>query len=504
MTASTDSHLLNIFKSITPHSSESDVEQKVVIPLLRLLGYSERDWRTQVVINKSKLDFLVHPPDLVIPYPPFLVIEVKAPSKKITHNGWQINSYLRKTGAVLGLLTNGYRFCILYNYQGEVVTIAEYTQTNLPNQFDFFYKVLSRRNCLIFNKKLHQSQQQVYLKLVKFMIKVSGSEAMLGLFRKTKLFSGDTQDVGEKLKTEKLPASIVDTQKEKHKPMIITVFNNKGGVGKTTTTINLAAALNKLGKRVLLVDIDAQANLTMGLGIDPLDDVELQGKKDITHLLLEPRTKLEDVIYKKRWEDVELDFIPSHIRLSRMESTLIQTVDSDRLLAKKLKKHGYDFVLIDPPPSFGKVNAISMMASSAILIPTQLSAYPIRALEYVLDRTNEVEQLKDEPLPILGIAVSMYDQRSSSFNLSMTERLFHTLQRIDGADKVELFPESTWIPRLNIVSVCQDKGYPLYQAEFDDQLTAQEKEAAQKALERYMELAQHLIEVTQKVTQGEA
>jgi cellulose biosynthesis protein BcsQ len=181
-----------------------------------------------------------------------------------------------------------------------------------------------------------------------------------------------------------------------------------------------------------------------------------------------------------------------------MESTLIQTVDSDRLLAKKLKKHDYDFVLIDPPPSFGKVNNISMMASSAILIPTQLSAYPIRALEYVLDRVSEVEQLKEEPLPILGITVSMYDQRSTSFNLSMTEKMFDLLQKSGGANRAELFPESTWIPRLNIISVCQDKGYPLYQAEFDKELTSNQKEGAQKILERYMELAKHLIKVTQK------
>jgi cellulose biosynthesis protein BcsQ len=123
-----------------------------------------------------------------------------------------------------------------------------------------------------------------------------------------------------------------------------------------------------------LIDIDAQANLSTGLGINPLDDVELAGKKDITHLLVEPKTKLEDVIYSKRWGDIQLDVVPSHIRLSRMESRLIQMVDSDRVLAKKLKQHDYDYIFIDPPPSFGKVNGISLMASSGILI--QLNFHP--------------------------------------------------------------------------------------------------------------------------------
>jgi cellulose biosynthesis protein BcsQ len=498
MTVSKDLHLLNIFKSITPLSSESDVEQKVVIPLLRLLGYNDIDWQSQVMIANSKPDFLVHPPDAAVQHPPYLVIEVKASSKKLSQRVWQINGYMRKLGSVLGLLTNGYQFYVFYNYQGQIVTIAEYTSETLINDFTVFYKIVCKKSCLIFSRKLYQSQQQVHGKFINFIAKVSANENMLGLFSKKKSSSGETRQLEERLEAEPASISPANTSKEKPQSMIITVFNNKGGVGKTTTTINLAAALNKLGKRVLLIDIDAQANLTTGLGIDPLEDVELQGKKDITHLLIEPRTKLEDTIYKKCWKDVELDLVPSHIRLSRMESTLIQTVDSDRLLAKKLKNHDYDFVLIDPPPSFGKVNGISLMASSAILIPTQLSAYPIRALEYVLDRTNEVEQLKDEPLPILGIAVSMYDQRSSGFNQSMAKRLFDVLERSGGATKAELFPEDTWIPRLNIISVCQDKGYPLYQAEFDNQLTSQQKEAAQKAIERYMELAKYLIKVTQR------
>lgn len=277
--------------------------------------------------------------------------------------------------------------------------------------------------------------------------------------------------------------------------MIITVFNNKGGVGKTTLTINLAASLAQLGKRVLLIDIDAQANLSTGLGIDPLNDVELARKKDITHLLIDPRVKLEDVIYAKRWShnDLQLDVIPSHIRLSRMENDLTQMVDSDRVLAKKLKNHDYDFVFIDPPPSFGKVNRISLMASNGILVPTQLSSYPIRALEYVLAQAQEIGAYKDDPLPILGVAISMYDQRSNSFNLSMLEKLKDILEKTAGGSQVNIFPEQTWIPRLNIVSQCPEKGYPIQEAEFDDHLSSQEREAAQKALERYDNLASHLV-----------
>jgi cellulose biosynthesis protein BcsQ len=489
MTGNSSSILQEIFGAITPNNSESDVEQKVVIPLLHTLGYTSADWQTQVVILKSKLDFLVGKSDSVLITPPYLIIEVKAPSKKISHSVWQINNYMRATGAVLGLLTNGFDFRILYNYEGKITDIVQYTQATLILKYKLFHKILSKKTYLHFTSTLHNNQQQIRLRFLDLISQAVEQEGMFDLlFNQSKTSPTQIQQQSE----EQIPKSEI---KEERKAMIITVFNNKGGVGKTTTTINLAAALNKLGKRVLLIDIDAQANLTTGLGIDPLDDVEQQGKKDITHLLTEPRTKLEDTIITTRWGDVQLDLVPSHIRLSRMETTLINTVDSDRLLAKKLKKHDYDFILIDPPPSFGKVNNISLMASSAILIPIQLSPYAIRALEYVLERTQEVEQLKDEPLPILGIAVSMYDQKSSSYNKSMVQRVLEIVEKSGGSHKVELLPESTWIPRLNIVSISQERGYPLYQGEFDEKLTSQEKEAAQKVLERYTNLARHLMTI---------
>lgn len=447
-----------------------------MLPLLYSLGYRDADWKTQVGIGKSKADFLVHPPSLLMHHPPYLVIEVKAPNKKISQSVWQISQYMRQSRAILGLLTNGYAFHLLYHHQGQVVTIAEYSQSEMAEHFSLIHKLLSKSTCSKVRTVIYQGQEQVHLKFANLISNAFNSQEMLDLLTRK-------------------PESTKQPIKKERKSMIITVFNNKGGVGKTTLTINLAATLTKLGKRVLLIDIDAQANLSTGLGIDPLNDVELAGKKDITHLLLEPRTKLDDVIYRKRWGDIQLDIVPSHIRLSKMESELIQTVDSDRLLIKKLKNHDYDFVFIDPPPSFGKVNSISLMASSGILIPTQLSPYPIRALEYVVGRVEEVEAYKDESLPILGIAVSMYDQRSSSFNLSMKESLQETLAKNVKDRTIELFPESTWIPRLNIISRCPEQGYPIQHAEFDENLSPQDRETAQSAISRLEKLADHLMSV---------
>ncbi len=490
MTANYGSTLRNIFQAIAPHSSESDVEKKIIAPLLQILGYSHTDWEPQAIVGKSKLDFLVLPPSSAIPYAPYLVIEAKAANKNIAHNVWQINKYMRQTSAILGLLTNGYQFRLLYNYNQKPTLLLDYSQKQFIENFQSFDKFLCKQTCLEVYQELYQNEQQLRLKFI---------NSISQLFPKDNNFASKSKkDFPSATKLEK-PSLITEPKKERQ-AMIITVFNNKGGVGKTTTTINLAAALNKLGKRVLLVDIDAQANLTMGLGIDPLEDVERHEKKDITHLLTEQKTSLEETIIRKNWDDIELDIVPSHIRLSDMEATLISLVDIDRILAKKLKKYRteYDYILIDPPPSFGKANNISLMASSAVLIPTQLAPYPIRALEYVINRAIGIDKSREEPLPILGIAVSMYNRAATKVALSMTQQIRDVISKIPDSPNVDLFPQDTWIPNLTIISTTPNKGYPICFAEFDKELSSKDKETAQDAFNCYIKLAKHLISVTKE------
>lgn len=486
--------LQNIFQAIAPTSSESDVEQKVVVPLLHLLGYSSTDWQAQVVILQSKLDFLVGSRDSILITPAYLVIEVKAPSKNIAHSVWQINNYMRRTESVLGLLTNGYDFHVFSNVDNKITKIVEFSQPSLINKYRLFQKILSKKTYLSYSSTVYKNQQNIRLHFLSLISQaVQQENKMFGLFKKTQTSVTPPQQINPE-------KTLVPVTQEERKSMIITVFNNKGGVGKTTTTINLAAALSKLSKRVLLIDIDAQANLTMGLGIDPLDHVEKQGKKDITHLLTEPRTSLEETMIHKKWDDVELDIVPSHIRLSELEATLTMTPDIDRVLAKKLKKYRdqYDYVLIDPPPSFGKVNNISLMASSGVLIPTHLAAYPIRALEYVINRAIGVHEFRDEPLPILGIAVSMYNRAATKISSAMTEQILDILAKNPESKNVELFPQDTWIPNLSIVSSTPNKGYPICFAEFDNELSSKDKETAQDAFNCYTKLAKHLISVTKE------
>jgi cellulose biosynthesis protein BcsQ len=182
-----------------------------------------------------------------------------------------------------------------------------------------------------------------------------------------------------------------------------------------------------------------------------------------------------------------------------MEATLIMTPDIDRVLKKKLKNHTaeYDYIFIDPPPSFGKVNTIALMASSGVLVPTQLAPYPIRALEYVVNRAIAIDQSRDgEPLSILGVAVSMYNRAAHKLARNMVDEIANVLAKKDESKNVELFPEKTWIPNLSMISVASGKGYPICFAEYDNELEQRDKEAAQDALNCYINLANHLIQKT--------
>ncbi len=470
--------LQTILSSVNDRSTEVEIEQLVIVPLINLLDYQREDWCSQPSIKTTRPDFLIQPPQTSTP---FLIIEAKSARTQISKSTWQLYKYLRHSKALLGLLTNGQQFYLAIHIEGQITTLLDWPRSELLKRAELFLKLLSKSTCLTLQNLIHSKHNQILIVFKDFW---------RGKISAKKQLSQETLSTP----SSKSPTST----------MIITVFNNKGGVGKTTTTINLGAALNRLGKQVLLIDIDAQANLTTGLGIKPLEDVEQQGKKDISHLLLEPRLDIQEAIIKKAWMATRIDVVLSHIRLADIEVNLLQTVGVDFILAKKLKSHEqyYDVVLIDPPPSFGKVNAISLMASGFVLIPTHLDPYPVRALEYVIRRLQSVDDAREQPIKVLGVAVSKYDRASTRKNQDMIQKIREVLQdNLDRPD-IRLFPESTWVPNLNIVANISDKGYPLCEAEYDSSLSASQKEAALDAWSCYLNLGKHLLDTAHGGSHG--
>ncbi len=192
---------------------------------------------------------------------------------------------------------------------------------------------------------------------------------------------------------------------------IISIANQKGGVGKTTTSINLAASLAELSKKVLLIDSDPQGNTSSGFGLD-----KNSLKATFYDLLLNTAT-IEEV--KKEIKDFEkLHILPSNIELSGAEIELINAVHREYILKNILKdiKNDYDYIIIDCPPSLNLLTINALTASDSILVPLQCEYYALEGLSQLIYTINLVQKKLNPTLKIEGVVFTMYDART---NLSL-------------------------------------------------------------------------------------
>ena len=189
---------------------------------------------------------------------------------------------------------------------------------------------------------------------------------------------------------------------------VIAVTNQKGGVGKTTTSVNLSAALAYMGKKVLLVDIDPQANATQGIGVDR-SSLSLTVYDAITQ-----STPLKDIIIST---DVNnLDIVPANIDLAGVEIELSQVKSGrEQRIRNALEtvKERYDFVIIDCPPALGLLNTNALTASDAVLIPVQCEYYALEGLTQLLNTILLTQKVFNEKLTIEGVLLTMLDSRTN-------------------------------------------------------------------------------------------
>ena len=196
---------------------------------------------------------------------------------------------------------------------------------------------------------------------------------------------------------------------------IIAIANQKGGVGKTTTAVNLGAALGVLEKKVLLIDADPQANATSGLGI------EVQKIEYGTYQLLEHSIEVSDAILST--ESPNLDLIPSHIDLVASEIELVDKPSREYMLKKALTqiKDQYDYILIDCAPSLGLITLNSLVAADAVIIPIQCEYFALEGLGKLLNTIKSVQKLHNKDLDIEGLLLTMYDTRMRLSNQVVEE-----------------------------------------------------------------------------------
>jgi chromosome partitioning protein len=212
---------------------------------------------------------------------------------------------------------------------------------------------------------------------------------------------------------------------------VIALCNQKGGVGKTTTTINLGAALAEAGRRVLLVDFDPQASMTVGLGF-PAHDLDAT----VYHLLMHDDVDVSDVLLKTRTTNLHL--LPSSIDLSGAEMHLVHEVGREQTLARMLRPvlNDYDVILIDCQPSLGLLAVNALTACDGVLIPLECEYFALRGVALLKETIEKVRQRTNFDLEIIGLLGTMYDSRTlHSREVLQTlvdgwgDKVFHTVIR---------------------------------------------------------------------------
>ena len=203
---------------------------------------------------------------------------------------------------------------------------------------------------------------------------------------------------------------------------IIAVANQKGGVGKTTTAINLSSCLASLGKKVLAIDLDPQGNMTSGLGIDK-NEVEYT-----VYELILGQVGIEKVICKDALEN--LDVLPTNINLSAAEIELIGVEEKEFIIRKEVDKvkKNYDFIVIDCPPSLSMLTINAMTTADSVLVPIQCEYYALEGLSQLIHTIDLVKERLNPELKIEGVVFTMYDARTN-LSLQVVENVKDNLQQ---------------------------------------------------------------------------
>lgn len=364
--------------------NEREVESKLIVQyLLPTLGYGQEDWHQEVALGSIRLDFLAFAAQ-VLPFtldtnsPLSLVIEAKSPHCNLDLYVRRLKQYLIALHTKYGLLTNGKELRI-YESSG--------------NDIQIIFKC---------------SGEEI-------TVRIAEINAIVG-----------RESIKERQPREKVAQDTKIKQQQHNYMKIIAIYHNKGGVGKTTVSVNLASALRKRGHNVLLIDLDSQANSTFATGLIKFqfeEDDNLRGN-NVFHILKSADFNfIQDVSRQSNFFNTpEIDVVPSHISLIEGQYELNQVQASRTRLIKKLKREEsrYDFVIIDTPPSRDIYAQVAIIAAHYLIIPSDLKPFANQGLSSVRTFIEEIDEFREslgrQPIKVMGVLPSKISTNPQAFN----------------------------------------------------------------------------------------
>ncbi len=354
--------------------NESEVESKLIVQyLLPKLGYSPDTWHQEVRFGKIRLDFLIFTQKLPLKSddrsPLGLVIEAKHPHQNLDKHVYQIQNYLTSLNIAHGLLTNGKELRIYQQVSGSARLIFQCAGKDIDDRLADIIKLIGRD----------------YLK--------------------------------ERLEHQlSLPQTAITISPKISSMKTIAIYHNKGGVGKTTVSTNLAAAFSKKGYRTLLIDIDSQANSTFATGLikfqfEEDDDIR---ERNIYHAIASGDRNFIDELARESsyFNAPEIDVVPAHINLIKHQDTLTKMMASRTRLLGKLKRVEdlYDLVIIDTPPSRDIYAEAALITADYLIIPSDLKPFANQGLPTVKEFITTIDESREtfgkQPLEVLGVLAS--------------------------------------------------------------------------------------------------
>lgn len=414
--------------------NESEVESKLIVQyLLPKLGYTPDTWHQEVTVGSIRLDFLAFAVQ-VIPFvldansPLSVVFEAKHPKQNLNNHVPRLRHYLISLNVKYGLITNGREIRIYQKLRDDIQLVFHCSGKEVDARIDEI-KTLLGKNSLKSINFIDNSEEQISVKDSNFQSNRNNS-----------------------MKT-------------------IAVYHNKGGVGKTTVAVNLAASLRAKGKKVLLIDLDAQANTTFATGLIKFQFEEDDDLKDknIYHLIESGDSNfIPDIVRESQYfNNPEIDVIPSHITLIEGQDKLNKILASRNRLVAKLKRveKDYDIVIIDTPPSRDIYAEVALIAGDYLIIPSDLKPFANQGLPTVKNFVNQVNESREMigklPINIMGVLASKISTNSKFLQYTFPKQRDTILERYNlPLMEAVIYDRTVLSESLNQTIVVGDLEYP--------------------------------------------